>query len=37
MFDVMFSNEGWLFSIPAMLGTFVFLRRFFGVGSIPFH
>lgn len=27
MFDVMFTQEGWLFSIPALLGTLVFLLR----------
>lgn len=27
MFDVMFTQEGWMFSIPALFGTFVFLVR----------
>jgi hypothetical protein len=27
MFDVLFSQEGWLFSIPALLGTLVFLIK----------
>lgn len=25
MFDLMFTQEGWLFSLPALFGTLVFL------------